>query len=578
MPLCLAVLLAWALSGALGLRWSRPLSFGGDHLFLLLHGRLFLDWPDILRNPHLGFPGAIDLLAFPFTDLTQRVVQAAATLATGSVMRGAYLYVMATIAANTAAAYLALVVFTGRGWHAVTGSVAFALLPFFISRIGGHDYLAAYHAAPLAFVLLHRVARAAGPGALARDPVAWSCVAVIATSGFYFSLFALMLLGFGGVALAVLRRSVRPLLPALAAAGAVSVLLGVVLLAFVLHAMDMRAAGQGDPFPPRAFHEQILYGTRIADTLRLADAVATPAMQQYGAWAGQREGTDFWPGPLLSIFALCACLLGPLVLARRRGAALPAGRHEITSVLVAWLIFCLLFSVPYGLGMVMNVLVSPVLRAQNRIAPFFAMAAMLLAIWAWRIPTAWIVARAGPARGAALAAIGLAALAALNAAQGMGGLARRQAHFLGSPDYHAEIASLDRVLAMAQESGAIRILQLPIVSWPEQPPIGGFDPYWHLRPYIRSAPGSPFRWSYGMTMGAPEFLELRAIGGLPDRAAATRRIACLGFDAVLLERRAFAPDQVAAWDAALQGSGAPMIHGDDRRRLYRLPPVAGTCG
>lgn len=301
-------------------------------------------------------------------------------------------------------------------------------------------------------------------------------------------------------------------------------------------------------------------------------------MQQYGAWAGQREGTDFWPGPLLSMFALCACLLGPLVLARRHGAAPPAGRHEIISVLVAWLIFCLLYSVPYGLGMVMNVLVSPVLRAQNRIAPFFAMAAILLAIWAWRIPTAWIVARAGPARGAALAAIGLAALAALNAAQGMGGLARRQAHLLGSPDYHAEIASLDRVLATAQESGAIRILQLPIVSWPEQPPVGGFDPYWHLRPYIRSAPGSAFRWSYGMTMGAPEFLELRAIGDLPDRAAATRRIACLGFDAVLLERRAFAPDQVAAWDAALQGSGAPMIHWDDRRRFYRLPPVAGTCG
>ena len=88
MPLGLAVLLAWALSGALGLRWSRPLSFGGDHLFLLLHGRLFLDWPDILRNPHLGFPGAIDLLAFPFTDLTQRVVQAAHRLGCSSIGLG----------------------------------------------------------------------------------------------------------------------------------------------------------------------------------------------------------------------------------------------------------------------------------------------------------------------------------------------------------------------------------------------------------------------------------------------------------------------------------------------------------
>lgn len=578
MPLGLAVLLAWALSGAFGLRWSRPLSFGGDHLFLLLHGRLFLDWPDILRNPHLGFPGAIDLLAFPFTDLTQRVVQAAATLATGSVVRGAYLYVMAAIAANTAAAYLALVVFTGRGWHAVTGSIAFALLPFFISRIGGHDYLAAFHAAPLAFVLLHRVARAAGPGGLARDPVVWGCVCIVATSGFYFTVFAVMLLGFGGVSLAVLRRSARPLLPALAAAGAISVILGAVLLPFVLHAMDLRAAGQGDSFPPRGFHEQILYGTRLADILRLADAVSTPAMQQYGAWAGQHEGADFWPGPLLSMFALCACLWGPLVLARRHGAAPPAGRQELTSLLVAWLVFCLMFSVPYGLGMVMNVLVSPALRAQNRIAPFFAMAAIILAIWAWRIPTAWIVARAGPARGPALAAIGLAVLAALNAAQGMGGVARRQAHLLASPDYHAEIASLDRMLAAAQDSGAGRILQLPSVSWPEQPPVGGFDPYWHLRPYIRSAPGSAFRWSYGMTMGAPALIELRAIEGLPDRAEATRRIACLGFDAVLLERRAFTPDQVAAWNTALQGAGAPMIHEDDRRHLYRLPPEAGSCG
>ena len=580
----LGALLAWALLGGFGLRLNHPLAFGQDHLFLLLHGRLFLEWPAILRNGHLGFPGGIDLLAFPFSDLTQRLLQFLGTMASGRVFAGAHAYAATVVAANVAAAYAALFVFTRRPGQALVGAVAFATIPFFTFRLGTHDYLAAYYPAPLAFILLHRLAGAerAGPlGAawrgLARDPVAWGCAAIIATSGIYFSFFGVMLLGVGAAALSLLRRSGRPLLLVTALVAPVLGVLALALAPFVLHQLR-----EGVQFPPRGFQEQAMFGTRLADVLRLFDALPVQALQRYGLLSGQFEGFDFWPGPLLSAFVLLACLAAPALAWRGTGGA-PAGprvrRAEMAQVVLAFLCFALLFTTPWGLGMVFNVLVSPEIRAQNRIAPFFAFGALVLALWNWRAAARWLARRCGRKPGLRLALLALAALAGVNGMASLGALQRDQRAMLASPDYQQEIASLDRVLAAAEAEGPGRVLQLPVVSWPEQPRIRDFEPYWHMRPFIRSRRDSPLQWSYGHTAPSPGLALLRLALRTGQPEALPARLRCLGFTLVLLERRAHTAEAMAEWDATLRSGGSTLLLEDTLRRLYRLggPALPGCA-
>ncbi|MBR0644705.1 hypothetical protein [Plastoroseomonas hellenica] len=571
----LGALLAWVLLGGFGLRLSHPLAFGSDHLFLLLQGRLFLDWPDILRNGHLGFPGRIDLLGFPFSDLTPRLLQFLGTATTGRVFAGAHIYAAVIVAANVGAAYAALFLYIRRPWRALLGALAFATLPFFAWRLGLHDYLAAYYPAPLTFILLHRLAAAevgrttcAAWRALAWDPVSLACTAVVATSGIYYSFFGAMLLGVGAAALSLQRRSPRPLLLATAPLLLLFGLLALTLAPFVLHEMH-----QGAQFPPRAVREQTYYGTRISDVLRLLDPLPAQALQRYALISSEHEGSDFWPGPLLSGFVLLACLAAPALAWRGIGAQ-PAGcaprRAEMAQMVLACLCFSLLFTVPWGLGMMFNALVSPLIRAQNRIAPFFAFGAILLALWSWRAPTLWMIRCWGRRRGARLALSVLALLTIANASASLGVLQRKQRAMLDSPDYQQEIASVDRVLAAGQAHGVTTVLQLPIVSWLEQPRVGNFEPYWHMRPFIRSRLGDPLRWSFGLTENSPGFALLRLAERTGERAALPERMACLGFDAVLLERRAYTREQTAEWDATLRGDGAELVVEDSLRRLYRL--------
>jgi hypothetical protein len=579
----LGALLAWALLGGFSLRLTHPLAFGEDHLFLLLHGRLFLEWPDILRNGHLGFPGGINLLAFPFSDLTQRLLQFLGTMASGRVFAGAHAYAAAVVAANVATAYAALQVFTRRPGQALVGAVVFATIPFFTFRLGSHDYLAAFYPAPLAFILLHRLAGTTTTGrwldawrGLALQPLVWGCVGIIATSGIYYSFFSVMLLGVGAAALSLQRRSGRPLL--LVTALLVPIL---AVLALVLAPSVLTELREGAQFPQRQFQEQGLYGTRLANVLRLFDAWPAQALQRYGLLADQYEGFDFWPGPLLSVFVLLACLAAP-TLAWPAMAGPPAGsqarRAEMARVVLAYLCFALLFTMPWGLGMVFNVLVSPVIRAQNRIAPFFAFGALLLALWNWRGVARWLALRCGRRHGPRLALLALAVLAGMNGAASLGALSRKQRTLLDSPDYQQEVASLDRILAAAQAQGPSRVLQLPIVSWPEQPRIRDFEPYWHMRPFIRSPRDSQLQWSYGQTAPSAGLAMLRLAQRTGSPAELPAHLGCLGFDLVLLERRAFTAEAAGEWDATLRGGGAALLLEDGLRRLYRLnAPAQPGC-
>ena len=584
----LGAVAAFALAGLFSIRFDMPTSIVNDRVFLLLQSRIFLEWPALFATPNLGFPGRIDLLNFPFGDITQRMILFAGSMISRNVIVSSNLYVAGILLANFACAYVALAVYVRDAPRAALGALMFAFSPFFAFRATAHDYLAGFYPAPLAFLMLHRLA-GSDPGltlagALRRlllNTGSLLCLGVIAASGVYYSFFSIMLIGFGGLVLALQERDWRPLWLGVAAASVIVLGLMLVLSPSLLIALE-----HGARFPPRDFHEQALYGIRISDVMGLLETVGPlPAsVQRYEIFRGPYEGFDFWPGPLLSVFALLACVLGTGAAPRwwqpaAAAQSLVGLRRRLGPALVSYLVFCLLFAVPFGLGMVFNTLISPEIRAQNRISPFFGFAAVILLLWWWRVPAFWMRRRLGRRLGGAAAWVALLAFALANGAASFSAFHRQQASLVGGERFGPEMASAAGVLAAANGSGARRVFQLPVVDWPEAPAIRSFDPYYHFLPYVFSSHRSKVAWSYGLTRDDPAFAAQKLIELAPDRARIPARLACLGFDAVMVDLRAYAPAELAAWEAVLLAGGARLVHADGLRRFYRLqaaPPA--DCG
>lgn len=567
--LSLGILLAWFMAGVPFMRFDAPTELWGDRIFLLLHGRLFLDWPHIFRTDAVGFPDRLDLLGFPFTDLTERVVQFLATRLSGDVVVGANLYLVIIVAANFAAAFHALRAFQIRPWWCLAGAFAFAFIPYFAKRSTGHDYLAAYYSAPLAFLILPRIVTAVRKQSLidiVRDPVTLVCCVVIATSGIYYSFFALLTWAFAGLALAAQERNWR-YLPALALpAGVMLVTLLPILAFFVAVAPDNAGS-----FAARTASEQPLYGFRISDVvLGLKQfGIAPNLLADYMSIRGTAEGTDAWPGPILSAFALVAVLFGSSLLRRRSPGARP-DYEGLVPIFNAYLVFCMIYCVPFGLGLVFNLLIAPEIRAQNRIAPFFAFAALFVFLGLWRRVTLWLQFRFGRLIGGIAATAGLIALLFVNSVGSEALFARQQRALLREPAFAAEMTSIRATLASADSAGLQRVLELPIAVWPESPAIRGFAPYNHFLPFIFSAPGSSRHWSYGAFAGSDGLSRLQALLKIANWPCALAELAS-SYDAVLIDRRGYDAAELAAWDSRLTASGAHLVSDDPVRRLYRLP-------
>ncbi len=561
------------MAGVPFMRLDVPTNLWGDRIFLLLHGRLFLDWPHIFRTDAVGFPDGLDLFGFPFTDFTERLLQFVTTRLTGDVVVGANLYLILIVAANFAAAFWALLAFQIRGWWCLAGAFAFAFIPYFGSRSTGHDYLAAYYAAPLAFLILPRIVGAVRDRSLTRivkDPVTLACCVVIATSGIYYSFFALLTWAFTGLALAAQERNWR-YLPALALPACLTLIVLVPILSFFVVVAPQNAG------TARLASEQPLYGLRISDViLRLQQfGVARNALRNYMAIRGTAEGVDVWPGPVLSAFALLAALFGA-VLPRGRDPEAPPDYVGLAPAIIAYLVFCMIYCAPFGLGLIFNLLIAPEIRAQNRIAPFFAFAALLVFFGLWRHVVPWLQSRLGRSIGGVTATVGLVALVLVNSAGSQTLFARQQRALQRQPAFGAEMTSIRSTLAAADSAGLQRILQLPVAPWPEAPAIRGFKPYDHFLPFIFSPAGSARHWSYGALEGTDGLSRLQALVGMANWPCVLAQLSPgYNFDAVLIDRRGYDAGELAAWDSQLTASGARLVNDDPVRRLYRLP--ASQC-
>jgi hypothetical protein len=152
-----------------------------------------------------------------------------------------------------------------------------------------------------------------------------------------------------------------------------------------------------------------------------------------------------------------------------------------------------------------------------------------------------------------------------------------QSATLEEPKVKALRASVQGMLAAKDRAKLQTILELPVFPWPEVLWLKrGYSPYEEQLPYIFDRSDSTTRWSYGAHEKQPGFKRLQAqtaqLDGLAGRA---RR---MGFDGVLIEKRAYDANTLAAVEAAVgaQAGAQCRLYEDQTYALYALGCATGA--
>jgi len=283
---------------------------------------------------------------------------------------------------------------------------------------------------------------------------------------------------------------------------------------------------------------------------------------KFGVYA---DGRYEWPGAVFTTIILASPML---LLARAAGSAGARSNGAVMAWLAAGLItFLLLFAVRGGLGYIFNHIFGPWIRSQARVMPFMSFYAAVLVCFGveslWSKRPAW-------GRVAALALISGTVASIMPYAWP---LARKQATSMSTPARQESIRDLEAMLAAKDAAGLTAVLQLPLLGWPEVPPQREFAAYSHQLAYIYDRRDSPTRWSYGQADGQPGSQAVR-IAVMPDRdlPGVADRARLLKFDGILIEKTAYAVEEVAALIDAFSRRLGPacLLHDGPMRALFAL--------
>lgn len=514
-------------------------------------------------NNHLGFPLGMDLRYYPTADIFQDAVAGLITAISGNPFGGVNLMFALSFPVTAVMAYWTLRVARLRGPIAIAAAWGLMAIPYHWKRLW-HVYLGSMYSAVLAVGLALWI----GSGGLERmwnSRHRWLKVAalagvvvLIAGSGIYYAAFATIL-----IAAAVLFRIARGLpwkraLVEVSPAVAVGLATAMALLPAVLF---VHSHPTSQPVAGRLPVESVIFSGALAYAILPSPESGVPGWSPVNSWvqravvAGEQAPTAgvIWDADFGSVFtlgALFVCLVGVLVIGRRGGPAHPP-LTRVSGALVTWLLaVCVLFFVPWGLNFLFATAVSPQLRGWDRLVPVIFTLVTVGAGIAWR-SLRW------PAKGrwAWLVAAGVVVLVVFDT------VLPQRSWFRESAAPSIAIAAAGREYAAALNAAIPEncgVLQLPRVSYPEEPPLQGLGGYEHLWPALTNPEKS---WSFGAMKWSAADNWQRSVPDPLDHAGAEQLVHA-GFCAVHVDFRGFAPaDAEAERQRFADLLGAPVATG-----------------
>ena len=568
------VVLALVLTGWTALDPREPLSFHGDHLLTLGNARSYLDGNGFRWNDRLGFPGQRDAMYHATFYFAQKSIMWLAARLVASPATVVYLFYGVGVALVFGAAYW------GLRWVGVArdlawlGGLAFVVSPYVAIRAALHDMLSMPFSVPLGVVLALRIAQpdTGGHTSAARrggDPLPWILAAIIGASGLYYAFFASFYVMVLAAWSSVWRGALSPLAHATrVCAVIVAVMLvtgpGLGLLDVVSGRVTLTA---------RQAVEQTMYGLVLSNAAEVLES--WPTLEGVTSVPAGSEGEwREWPGFVLTSALMVLPFVAIwLMWASRR--VRPTAALTTTVLCGVAVAAGVLFTLRGGPGLWFNEWVTPAIRAQNRVTPYLTYFA-LIGLMGW-------INRARQLGGSvarAAWAAGVAAALLASAWPALRFFPAKQRAFLTNGAEHADRQSIQRLVRVIGDAGVTTILQVPVAGWPEAPAVRGVNPARFELPYILTPPGSPVRWSYGLSTRQPGFNALAALvdGHLEQGLAPAAAFAA--FDAILIEKAALSDaDLQQVVDTLSRELPAECRLFDDRHRtLFRFGATSRLGG
>jgi phosphoglycerol transferase len=528
------VILTW-LGGLWNADFAAPFSYGGDGVFtqMWVQGLIENGW--YLHHPRLGAPGELRLESFPMADNLHFAILKLITLFVARPGSTCNLYYLLTYPLTTLSSLFVLRRLLAARAPALVCSLLFTFLPYHYMRGMGHLFLAAYYHVPLLAFLALRTYQGMSPldatneHGTSRSHWTWSAlgavlVCVLAGSGgVYYGFFTGFFLLVGGACASWRAGRLKPLLGSLVLVSLISL----TVLANVLPTLiDRWQHGVNECAVDRSPVAAEIYGLKIAQMLLPVSGHRLSALRAFKN-NYNRMGTPLVnendSAALGFVAGLGFLLLVIGLLARSRRAL----GSDVADGLGVLNMSAVLLGTIGGFGSLVGFLVTPWIRAYNRVSvfiAFFALAMVALAITRLQARLAATRSRRALFYLALSGLLGLGLFDQTN--RGFGQIQHEATRCSFAED--AEFVA--RIESRLPEGSAI--FQLPYLPFPEVPPprpMADYDPF---RPYFHSRKLS---WSYGAVKGTYTDAWQQAVVRLPINQMVDRLVLA-GFDGVYVDR------------------------------------------
>lgn len=556
------------------MNFNVPLAYGSDAMWIEILVKSVISGGWIWHIHGLGAPLGTQLYDFPNgTDNLNLLVMKVLGITSSNPGVVDNLFFLLTFVAEAVAAFLVFRWMRISTATSIVCAILFADAPYHLFRGEAHGLLSSYSTVPIATYLILSVldgnsvfvVRAAGAGSGVRGFVSrfllwrnlWMIVlcVVIASTGVYYAIFAVLLTCVAGPAAALARRSWWPLAQAAALVVIIIGILGINNAPSIIYA---REHGRNTVAGHRIPAESELYALKLAEMVFPVPGHRIPALSHI---RHKYDTTNPLPSEdpqqsLGSVATIGLAWLFCLALATIAGVGREATwlrRHRQLAFLA---VSAFLIGTVGGISALIGYLITPEVRGYDRISiyiAFFSLAAVGLLLDGLR-------RRLGPRRN--YWALGILAAILVLGIFDQSSTAVVPPYRSNQAQYTNDSAFVARIDRMMPKGAAI--YQLPYMSFPENGPVNGMLDYDLARGYVYSTTG--LRWSYGAMKGRPQDWAAE-VQGLPLPTLADGLVAA-GFSGIWIDRYGYTDGAASLMKSFQQILGVAPIHSSNGRLVF----------
>lgn len=531
-----------------------PFHYNGDALLHAMFIKGIVDNGWYWQNPRLGAPGGLQMYDFPAVDNSAAVIIALVGLFTKHPFLVLNIFYLLTFPLVTLSALFVFRQLNLSYAVALFGSLLYTFLPYHFMRGESHLFLSAYYFIPLVVLVLVWVASDQLTNWRSRKFILSVVVCVlVGSNSVYYPFFACFLLLIAGLSAALVKRSLRPLAPAMLL---VAVTFAVVVINFAPSVVYLYKHGDAH-VADRSLAGPEIYSLKISQLLLPITGHRVARLNSIKTLYNRNTNVTESDAAALGFVGSIGFLVLLAQLFFRRSE-----RNTLLADLGILNLFAVLLATIGGFGSLFALFVSPAIRSYNRISVFIAFFSLL----AVAIGIEWFYERrvkTGAARIVFYVVVGVMCVAALLDQTSRGYIpqyAQIKSEFESDRNFVAGITA-------TLPQGA-SVFQLPYIPFPEYPGVEKMVDYDHLRGYLHS---QNLRWSYGAIKNRSGDRRLKQIAALPvDEMCET--LALAGFSGVYIDRNGYDDDSLAALESQLRDALqiAPVVSENGRLIFYNL--------